>query len=71
MRDRMPVIFKDAFQNEGLIDEDFSVKYSGPEEVDSYIEEIVAVAPTDEQAIEDLIATLPDEFNITEVKFVE
>lgn len=64
----MSLQFTDAHDNKGVITDDFSVEYDGPEDVETYVNDIVNTASTEEQAVQDIIIDLPVDLNIKGVR---
>lgn len=60
----MTLIFVDTADDVGRITVDFSVRYDGPEEVEAYVNEAVDNAPSDEQAIQDILIGMPLDLNV-------
>lgn len=60
----MTLIFVDTADNVGRITDDFSVKYDGSEKVEPYVNEAVDDAPSDEQAVQDILIGMPFDLNI-------
>lgn len=60
----MALIFVDTAANVGRITDDFSVKYDGPEDVEAYVNEAVDNAPSDEQAIQEILIGMPLDLDV-------
>lgn len=67
----MKLRFTDNWNHEGVIQDDFSVDYAGPEPVEDYVETVVEKAASKKEAAKTLIIEINDELGIQEIRKID